>query len=77
MRGLREGQSITGEVVKLTQPNADSPVLDVDVQVAAPAALASAQSSAHKGPTRVTSDAFRSGWDEIFGERTIDRSKLS
>lgn len=71
LRGLREGQPIVGEVVKLTQTDAASPVLDVDVQVPAPAALA------HKGPTRVTSDAYRSGWDEIFGDAPVDRSTLN
>ncbi len=75
LRGLRDGQPIVGEVVKLTQTNAESPVLDVDVQVPAPATLAAA--TTHKGPSRVTSDAYRSGWDEIFGDAPIDRSTLN
>jgi hypothetical protein len=76
LRGLREGQPITGEVVKLTQTNAESPVFDVDVQLAAPTTTASLAAT-HKGPTRVTSDAYRSGWDEIFGDPAVDRSTLN
>jgi hypothetical protein len=71
LRSLREGQPIVGEVVKLTQSDAASPVLDVDVQVPGPLRRA------HDGPVHVTSRAYRDGWDAIFGDRTIDRSKLS
>ncbi|MBI2395408.1 MAG: hypothetical protein HYV09_37915 [Deltaproteobacteria bacterium] len=63
VRGVREGEPITGELVNL-KPTAEDPrVCDVEVlHDARPAAAA-----AHAGPARVASEAYRSGWDALFG----------
>lgn len=63
VRGVREGEPITGELVNL-KPTAEDPrVCDVEVlHDARPAAT-------HAGPARVASEAYRSGWDALFGQR--------
>lgn len=67
LRALREGQPITGEVVKL-EPRKDMPlVCDVRESWTPPKAAAA---PAHKGPAQVATPAYREHWDEIFGART-------
>lgn len=70
VRPLKEGKAITGgEVVSLT-PRADAPrVCDVKVQVRVPSPVGETKSLPHKGPARVTSGAYREGWDALFGAR--------
>ena len=71
VRPLKEGRPITGaEVVSLT-PRPDAPrVCDVKVHVKPPTPAAGAPKSLpHKGPARVTSGAYRDGWDALFGAR--------
>lgn len=59
IRPVEEGRPIQGELVSL-KPRDGTPLFDVEVQYAPP------RSSA--GPARVSSDAYRSGWDAIFGD---------
>lgn len=78
VRPLKEGKAITGaEVVSLT-PRADAPrVCDVKVHVKVPTPEVSASKSLqHKGPARVTSTAYREGWEALFGSST-DRRALN
>ena len=81
LRPMREGQPIHGDVVRLTQREEHALLFDCEVLVptAKPKEAAAAPSPAepeptsHKGPPRVTSDAYRGGWDLIFGgKRTGD-----
>jgi len=76
LRALEEGRPIVGEVVTLA-PRQDNPrVCDVKDSyrvpgaASAPAATpASARALAHKGPAKVATEAYRDGWDEIFGKK--------
>jgi hypothetical protein len=73
LRPMREGQPIHGDVVKLTQREEHALLFDCEVLVPSakpqePAPPAPKQLP-HKGPPRVTSDAYRGGWDAIFGGR--------
>lgn len=64
LRAVKDGQPIRGELVKLS-PRADSERLfDVET-LAKPSELG----SRGKGPAKVASDAYRDGWDNIFGAR--------
>jgi hypothetical protein len=72
LRALREGKPITGEVVSL-EPRADNPhVCNVTASYSAPAPRG-------KGPPQIASEAYRSGWDEIFGPRptAADKDQLN
>jgi hypothetical protein len=62
LRALQEGRPITGEVVTLT-PRKDNPrICDVTDSYRPPALT--------KGPANVATDAYREGWDEVFGKKT-------
>ena len=62
LRALEQGQPIQGEVVTL-EPRKDQPrVLDVTDSWIPPGPRA-------KGPAKVSTQAYREGWDEIFGRR--------
>lgn len=60
VRSLREGEPITGEVVSLKPTAEGSPLCDVEVHL-------DRSQMTHKGPARVASPAYRSGWDAVFG----------
>ncbi len=67
LRALQEGRPIVGEVVSL-EPRKENPrVCDVRSSYAPPSTAAAA--TAHKGPARVATQAYRDGWDEIFGQK--------
>ena len=71
LRALQEGRPITGEVVTLS-PRQDNPrVCDVTDSYRAPTAASAATSSAieHKGPANVATDAYRDGWEQVFGKK--------
>lgn len=79
LRPMREGQPIHGEVVRLTQREEHSLLFDCEVMVPRPAPKEKPPQQAerkappqlsHKGPARVTSDAYRGGWDAIFGKKS-------
>lgn len=64
LRALEEGRPIAGEVVSLA-PRKDNPrVCDVKESYV--------PNAAHKGPARVATDAYRDGWDEVFGNRLLN-----
>lgn len=67
LRPLKEGQPLVGEVVRLTQREESDRLFDVDVIMRSPAP---AQALGHKGPPRVTSNAFRTHWDDVFGDKS-------
>lgn len=70
VRSVREGEPIVGELVTLKPTEGNPRLCDVEVHVdARPPAQPS-----HKGPARVASDAYRTGWDEIFGPPARDES---
>lgn len=68
LRPLKEGQPLLGEVVRLSKREESDRLFDVDVIMKPPAAPA-ARALDHKGPPRVTSNAFRSHWDDVFGPK--------
>ncbi len=78
LRPMREGQAIHGEVVRLTQRAEHALLFDCEVVVPAQSAKepppepAEPRSVAHKGPARVTTEAYRGGWDLIFGQKPKD-----
>lgn len=75
VRPMRDGEPIVGELVSLEPTPANPRVCSVKVHHdARPAAADPAKSAPHKGPARVASDAYRAGWDEIFGKTGEDRS---
>lgn len=64
LRTLQEGRPIAGEVLTLA-PRKDNPrVLDVKDSYSPPATRHAA-----KGPAKVATDAYRDGWDEVFGKQ--------
>lgn len=79
LRPMREGQPITGEVITLKQ-RADVPIFyDVKTEFGGPedsegqAAAAPGKSPGDGRPAQVSSDAYRKGWDAVWGRRR-DRS---
>lgn len=81
---LRDGQPLVGELVRLEARGDGGPLYDVEVlHDARPAstpraaralppsqaASAPAQPRARKGPPKVTSEAYRDGWEQVFGAR--------
>jgi hypothetical protein len=69
LRPLREGKPIEGEVVSLT-PRKDVPLLfDVKSELPDPH-----ERVPHDGPAQVASDAYRRGWEAIYGHRRRDHS---
>jgi hypothetical protein len=64
VRPMKEGEPITGELVTL-QPTAEgSRLCDVEVHHDA------RPPRTHAGPSRVSTDEYRDGWDQIFGAKT-------
>ncbi len=70
VRPIREGEPLTGEVIKL-KPRAEFPLLcDVDVEV--PRGMLNAPGGgeqaarAHKGPAQVATKAYRDNWESIW-----------
>jgi hypothetical protein len=72
LRPMREGKPIRGEVVSLTQRQ-DLPMFyDVKSEFGAPAEPDGRLLG--DGPAQVASDAYRKGWDAVWGRRGGDRS---
>ena len=70
LRALEEGRPIVGEVVTLA-PRKDNPrVWDVKDSFRAPG-------SAGKGPAKVATEAYRDGWDEVFGKKPAPPSAVN
>ena len=67
LRALQEGKPITGEVLTLKPRDANPRVCDVTESFSSGASTGGPK--AHKGPAKVATDAYRQGWDEIFGAK--------
>jgi hypothetical protein len=61
LRALQEGRPIAGEIVTLAPRKENPRVCDVTESWAPPAQ--------QKGPAKVATDAYREGWDEVFGKK--------
>jgi hypothetical protein len=72
LRPMREGKPISGEVVSLTQRQ-DVPMI-FDVKSEFSTDVAAGERPAVDGPAQVASDAYRRGWDAVWGSRRGDRS---
>ena len=69
LRPLREGKPIEGEVISLT-PRPEAPVLfDVKSELPDPRARPT-----EDGPPQVATDAYRKGWDAVWGRRRRDQT---
>ena len=66
-RALQEGRPIVGDIVTLKPRESNPRVCDVTDCYSAPTAHAA--QLGHKGPAKVATNAYRDGWDEIFGEK--------
>ena len=67
LRALQEGRPIVGDIVTLKPREANPRVCDVTESYTAPSVRAA--QLGHKGPAKVATNAYREGWDEIFGEK--------
>jgi hypothetical protein len=71
LRPAAEGKPIVGELVKLTPREEHQRLFDVEVLARGPRATSTdaraPRSVPHKGPPRVASSSYRSGWERIFG----------
>lgn len=65
LRAMREGRPIHGEIVRLRQRAEHERLFDVEVLVPAP----ERPERLAKGPPQVATNAYREGWDRIFGPR--------
>ena len=71
LKPMREGKPISGEVITLKQRE-DMPIFyDVRSEYGGPAQPEPREPG--DGPAHVTSDAYRKGWDAVWGRRR-DRS---
>jgi hypothetical protein len=64
LRELREGRPVQGEVVKLTKAKEHERLFDAETVYEPPTDARSGP-----GPAQVATEAYRSGWDRIFGAR--------
>ncbi len=70
LRPLQSGKPIEGEVISLS-PRSDGPLL-FDVKSELPSPYPAARST--DGPAQVANEAYRKGWDAVWGRRRRDRS---
>lgn len=71
LRPLQSGKPIEGEVISLS-PRGDTPLL-FDVKSELPSPYPAPRPTSD-GPAQVASDAYRKGWDAVWGRRRRDRS---
>jgi hypothetical protein len=73
LRAVVEGKPIVGDLVKLSPRAEHARLFDVEVLASGPRppppAGGDARGLGHKGPPRVASTSYRSGWERIFGAR--------
>ena len=69
LRALQEGRPFTGEIVTLRPRESNPHVCDVTDSYAPSASAAPPAQLGHKGPAKVATNAYREGWDEIFGAK--------
>ena len=74
LREAKDGQPLAGDLVRLSKRSEHERLYDVEV-LAKKDELTAATSDAtlptRKGPSKVASDAYRRGWDEVFGKRDM------
>jgi len=70
LRPLQSGKPIEGEVVSLS-PRPEGPLL-FDVKSELPSPYPAPRAT--DGPAQVATDAYRKGWDAVWGRRRRDRS---
>ena len=75
LRAIQEGRPIAGEIVTLTPRESNPRICDVTDSYS-PKGATTAQLG-HKGPAKVASDAYREGWDEIFGTKPTTPGALN
>jgi len=64
VRPLKDGEPITGELVTLKPTTENARLCDVEVHHDARPKV-----KEHAGPSRASTDAYRTGWEEIFGAK--------
>ena len=72
LRNAAPGKPIVGELVKLSPREESDRLFDVEVLAKSPYEAAGAEGAtssggARKGPAKVASEAYRTGWEDIFG----------
>jgi hypothetical protein len=65
LRPVESGKPLTGELVQLA-PRPELPLL-FDVEVKVPSPLEPRRHLDRSGPARVPNDAYRRGWDAVWG----------
>lgn len=65
LRAAKDGQPIHGELVRLEQRPESDRLYDVEVLAEGPKPPAVGP---RKGPAKVANEAYRDGWDQIFGK---------
>lgn len=69
MRPVREGEPLTSDVLHVTPKDPKNGVYHVEeIQVPSTPSMSSGR------PAKVTSDAFRTGWDGIFGKQSVGQA---
>jgi len=70
VRAVEEGRPIAGDLVRL-KPRRELPLLcDVEEVLSVPVPEpASPARPSHPGPAFVSTDAYRRGWEQVFGAR--------
>lgn len=77
LRAAKEGQPIVGELIRLAKRPEHERLYDVEVLAKGPLADTPRASEAaralpHKGPAKVSTEAYREGWELVFGRRGGD-----
>lgn len=67
LREAKDGQPIVGELVKLSQRPEHDRLFDVEVLAKGALPASTENAPSRKGPAKVSTDAYRTGWDAIFG----------
>jgi hypothetical protein len=82
MRTAQEGKPIHGELVRLKPREESERLFDVEVLLPAQGATAGqakgeSKAESKNGPAQVASDAYRTGWDAVFGRRSERARRLN
>lgn len=65
IRPMKEGRAIHGDVVRLKPREGEPRVFDVETLLERP--KLEAHAADRSGPAQIATDAYREGWDAIFG----------
>lgn len=66
---MREGQPLNGADVVALHPTGEPDAFRVETLYAGGKAAAPAPAGESKGPAKVTTPAYRQGWDALFGKK--------